>query len=76
MADQPAPPAWVITQQQPTSDLGPGGSYVSGVKVTYRTAAGVVGSVFVAESDFTPDNVRAAVAARAAASDAVAGLTG
>lgn len=76
MDETPAAPAWTITQQSPTSDLGPDGTYVSGIKVTFRTALGVVGSVFVPESGYSEQAVRAAVSARAATADAVAKLQG
>lgn len=75
MADQ-APPAWVITAQMETTDVGPQGTYVSGVKVTFRTAAGVMGSVFVPQADYTVDRIRALINERAAVMDNVAGLTG
>jgi hypothetical protein len=76
MAESPAAPAWTITNQMETSDLGPSGSYVSGVKVSFRTASGATGSVFVAQADYTTERVRAAVAAKAAVADEIAGLTG
>lgn len=76
MATAPDVPAWTITQQQETTDLGPAGTYVTGIKVTFRTATGQVGSVFVASSDYTVPNVSAAVSARAAIVDAVQGLQG
>lgn len=74
--DAPDVPAWTITQQTPTSDLGPDGTYVSGIKVTFRTAAGVISHVFVPEASYSVEAVRKAVAARALTADAVAGLTG
>lgn len=76
MPDTDSAPAWTIIQQSPTSDLGPEGSYVSGIKVTFRTAAGVTGSVFVPEAGYSVEAVRAAVSARAAVADGVAGLQG
>ena len=75
MAD-PNVPAWVVTQQTETSDIGPDGTYVAGVKVTFRTALGVVGSVFVPHRDYTVDTVARLVGERAASMDAVAGLAG
>lgn len=70
----PNAPAWVITNQQDASDLGPDGTYVSGVKVTFRTSAGVTASVFVPHSRYTVDGVREIVGERAAVANAVAGL--
>jgi hypothetical protein len=69
-------PSWQVTQQSETSDIGPEGTYVAGVKVTFRTARGVVGSVFVPSKDYTIDTVQRMVSERAAVVDAVAGLAG
>ena len=76
MPETPATPAWTITQQTETTDLGPAGTFVAGVRVTFRTAAGVTGSVFVPADGFTVDEVRRMVAAKAAIHDDVAGLQG
>lgn len=76
MAADTTPPAWTVTQQQETTDVGPAGGYVAGVRVTFRTAGNVVGSVFVPEADYTPDRVKAAIAAKAAAMAAVGALEG
>lgn len=72
----PNAPAWVITGQLETADIGPQGTYVPGVRVSFRCANGQAGSVFVAQSDYTAENVRQAVADKAATMAAVAGLTG
>ena len=69
-------PAWVITNQAETSDLGPEGTYVAGVKVTFRTRAGVIGSVFLPHTRYNVDEVRAAVSAKAAIADAIANMAG
>lgn len=76
MAPEDQAPAWVITQQVETTDLGPDGIYTGGVRVTFRTASGTLGSVFVPHAAYTVEKVRAAVAERAATLDAVAGLQG
>jgi len=68
--------AWVITNQAETSDLGPDGTYVPGVKVSFKTALGVVGSVFVPSAQYSADTVRNAVSARAAVADEVAQMAG
>lgn len=75
MADELAP-AWVITNQAETSDLGPDGTYVAGVKVTFRTRANVIGSVFIPHTDYTVDTVRAKVQAKADIADMIAGMQG
>lgn len=69
-------PAWEVTQQTESTDIGPTGAYVPGVRVTFRTASGAVGSVFVPHTDYTVDRVRAAITARAAVIEGVAGLQG
>ena len=69
-------PAWIVTQQVEATGIGPGGTYVSGVQVTFRTAEGAVGSVFVAHADYTVEAVRAAIAAKASVMSTVAALQG
>lgn len=69
-------PAWVITNQTETNDVGPDGQYVSGVRVMFRTATGVVGSVFVPHTDYRPDRVRQLVGAKAEIADAIAAMQG
>lgn len=76
MAATDPTPSWEVTGQQETMDQGPGGSYVQGTKVTFRTASGAVGSVFVPQDQYTVDQVRRLVAERAATMDAVHGLRG
>lgn len=68
--------SWEVTGQVETMDQGPGGSYVPGVKVTFRTSSGAIGSVFVPHERYTVDEVKRAIAARAGAMDAVSGLRG
>ena len=75
MAD-PTGPAWAVVSQTETTDLGDDGTYVPGVKVVFRTAKGVTGSVFVRGADYTPDRVRQLVAARAVVADEIAGMAG
>lgn len=69
------PSAWTVISQTETMGIGPTGSAGSGVKVTFRTADGTVGSVFVPDAQYTAENVKAAIAARVAAFDAVKGLS-
>jgi hypothetical protein len=69
-------PAWTITTQVETFDVGPTGTFVQGVKVGFRTTSGALGSVFVPSDQYTVERVRALVSARAAAMETVAGLTG
>lgn len=76
MATDSAPPAWTVSQQVETTDVGPSGGYVAGVRVTFRTAGGVTGSVFVDHDNYTVAAVKAAIDTRAAVLDAVAALGG
>ena len=69
-------PAWTITTQVETVDLGPAGNFLQGVKVGFRTRRGFIGSVFLPADAYTVERVRAAVAERAAAMDAAGELTG
>lgn len=67
---------WTVTSQREDFQPGPNGQLVQGVVVSFTTAAGVQGSVFVPNAEYVPDRVRAYIAARAAAMDAVSRLTG
>lgn len=69
-------PAWEVIGQVPDVGANDQGVFVQGVTVTYRTASGVVGKVFVPQSQFTADQVRAIVTERAGHSEAVAQLKG
>jgi hypothetical protein len=67
---------WAVTSQLETYGPDATGQAVEGVKITFRTGKGVTASVFVPKSRYTPDNARAAIAAQAAAIDAVHTMTG
>lgn len=67
---------WTVTSQTEGPVIGPNGKAVLGVTVNFVTAKGVHGSVFVATDQYTALNVRAAIAARAAALDEVQGMQG
>lgn len=69
-------PAWTITTQVETFDVGPTGTFVQGIRVGFRTVTGAIGSVFLPSDQYTVERVRSLVAARAAAMDATAALTG
>jgi hypothetical protein len=75
MAPESAAPAFVVTQQAETTDLGPAGVYVSGVRITFRTASGAIGSVFLPHDSYTVDNAAAAIRAKVIALDTVGALT-
>lgn len=67
---------WTVTAQQETSEVGPSGRVESGYRIAFTTAKGVQGTVFVARSQYNPDNVRAQLAAHAAELDQVQGMSG
>lgn len=71
----PTLPAWSVTTQTETMGLGPNGLATKGVSVGFSTPDGTVGSVFVPEAQYNPDNVRALIVARVATLEAVKGLT-
>jgi hypothetical protein len=53
-----------------------GGQVQEGFRVMFTTGKGQQGSVFVPKARYTPDNVRAEIAAAAHQLDQVADLTG
>jgi hypothetical protein len=71
----PASPRWKVTTQVPKVGLV-NGRAVDGVQVNFQTHHGTIDSVFVANSDFSPAHVKAAIEARFAALDAIHGLSG
>lgn len=75
-APTPDVPAWTVTSQVPTTAADAQGTYVPGFRVQFRTAAGLTGSVFVPETDYAVETVRAAINARAALLSGVAALEG
>jgi hypothetical protein len=70
-----APATWRINAQMQTTQLW-GGRFVRGVEVSFVSAAGHSGTVFVPEDQYTPDAVKAAVSAKAALMDQIGTLTG
>jgi hypothetical protein len=68
--------AWTVTSQREDVNLGPNNALAKGVQVTFTTASGITGSVFIPDADYRPDVVRARIAERAAAMEAVHKLTG
>lgn len=71
-----APGGWTVTHQTETTDLDhASGAYTSGYKITFRTAAGHIGSVFVTDQGYYPDAVKQIIDAKAQLVDAVGTLT-
>lgn len=66
---------WRVVNQTPGARAVPGvNGPVAGYTVNFITGYGTNGSVFVASSDYTADNVKAAIAAQVTQLDAVAAL--
>lgn len=64
-------PLYAVTSQQETVDLAANGSYLTGVRVSFRTRSGALGSVFVPNDQYDPETVKRALAAKAEAMEAV-----
>jgi hypothetical protein len=67
-------PAWSVTTQSEGMGIGANGLATRGVTVGFTTPDGTAGSVFVPESQYNADNVRALIVARVATLEAVKGL--
>ena len=67
---------WKIDSQQEQVGVGPDDKAGPGVLVRFTTGKQQKGTVWLPEAQYTPANVRAAVAAKAAALDAVLTMTG
>ena len=75
-ADTPATSvSWRVVSQQETSEPGANGTYTKGVLVYFLLSSGANGSVFIPDAQYSIDNVKAAVAARAAQIASVGALT-
>ncbi len=72
----PAPSGWSVTGQTPAKQPTTAGTFESGVNVSFITGKGVVGTIFVPETVYTPDNVRTLIAQKVAVLDAVSSLSG
>lgn len=70
------PVTWTIQAQREDYQKGPDGVYGQGIVVTFVTGAGLMGSVFVPNTDYNPERVRQLVTARATAMQSVHQLTG
>lgn len=73
MADTPKPPAFTIVGQRQDFGANQAGQYVEGMSVSFRTAAGDTGAVFVPSAEYQADKVRARIAAVVAEMEAVRG---
>jgi len=64
-------PGTYVTGQQEQVGLNSRGQAENGYRVSFTTGGGVDGSVFVPISQYTPDNVKAAIVAHASQLDQV-----
>lgn len=77
MTDMTAPShsGWKVTGQREEKRLAPGGmSFVDGAVITFETADGNSGSVFVPNNQLQPGTVGAIIDMRAGELDALTGL--
>lgn len=75
MPDDKAP-TWTVVGQAEDYGQNEQGAYVSGVRVTFRTATGSTGSVFIPAASYTVAKAREVVGAMAAQMAAVDNLGG
>jgi hypothetical protein len=67
---------WQVTSQIPATMPGPAGRFVKGVTITFVTGKGFSGEVFVPDTAYNTDNVRALLAAQAQKVDDIGTLSG
>ncbi len=73
---EPPTSGWSVTGQVQYKQLNSQGLAVDGWRVSFQTANGTVGSVWLPLADYNADSVRAAIVAQVVKLDAVAGLSG
>lgn len=79
MTDTPAVPTetgWKVLTQRPDQQFDVAGNFTNGVSVNFQTKYGVVGTVFIPDSQYTVDRAKQIIGERAAVLDGVSGLTG
>ena len=72
----PAASGWKVTAQVPKTGLDASGRAVQGVEVSFQTAKGNPGIVFIPSARYSVDTARAAVMEQAAIIDAIHDLRG
>lgn len=68
--------SWTVTGQREDMQDPGNGTYTRGVVIEFTTGRGNHGTVFVPDRDYNPTAATRAIAARAAAMDAVSDLSG
>lgn len=69
-------PAWTVTSQAQVTEQDQTGNYVSGWRIYFTMTSGTTGSVFIPQTIYTADNVKAAIQTQVAEMMNVEGLTG
>ena len=70
-------PAWSVTGQLTTTRIPEGGNrFVTGVEVSFITRGGHAGTVFIPDTQYRPEVVRAAIDEKAALMDEIGALQG
>lgn len=67
---------WTVTGQQQTTIINPAGQAINGWNVMFTLSNGTAGSVFVPNTAYNIDNVKAAIVAQADVMLGISGLTG
>lgn len=76
-AANPVPTSgWSIVGQTPKTGQNSQGIYVPGIQISFVTGSGQPGNVWVPDTDYNLDTVRALVMAKVATIDAIQGLSG
>lgn len=75
MADTKAP-TWQVVGQAEDFGANSSGQYVPGVRVSFRTASGATGSVFIPAAEYSLDRAREVISQQATAMEAVSQLQG
>ncbi len=73
---EPTMTGWRVTGQSPAKQPTTAGTFQDGINVTFITGKGVVGTIFVPETVYTPENVKALIAQKVAVLDQVSALNG
>ncbi len=69
-------PKWTVTNQLETTKPNAAGQYVDGVSVSFQTANGLIGSIFVPHTQYNPENVKGLINAKVEAMQSIQGLKG
>ena len=72
----PTRPGWRVVGQTMQTLPGPGSGLTTGWRVTYETAQGVQGSVFVPQNEYTPDRVKELISEAVATVNQIHQLSG